>query len=190
MLKKIWEQLPHPEFPGFRILHILIAGLILSQIINSGFTSTEALKQSGTSNTVIWIHIISGMGLLILGSIMLFWMLTRRGIRYYFAWLFWDFRGIKDDLLVLKGYRLPGAHEGGIASTVQGLGGLSLLAVALSGATWFALDYLALVPTINTERVISLHKFLTTFIEIYFFAHGAMGILHRVLNYRGITGPG
>jgi hypothetical protein len=35
-----------------------------------------------------------------------------------------------------------------------------------------------------TETVLHLHKFLTVFIETYFWAHGAMGLLHIFLTVR------
>ncbi|APZ68579.1 TPA_asm: cytochrome b/b6 domain-containing protein [Salmonella enterica subsp. enterica serovar Java] len=183
MLKKLWFQLPHREFPGFRLLHIVIAALILFQIINSNLISSDALGQTGISNIMTWLHIFSGTGLIVLGIVMLVWMLVRRGGRYYFCWLFMDFRGIKQDIFTLRQFRLPDAHAGGIAATIQGLGVLALLAVALSGALWFLLDYFAVTTSLNTEQIISLHKFLTGFIEAYFFAHGAMGLLHMALSY-------
>ncbi|MGY0284663.1 cytochrome b/b6 domain-containing protein, partial [Klebsiella michiganensis] len=32
------------------------------------------------------------------------------------------------------------------------------------------------------ETVIHWHKFFTTFIEVYFYAHGAMGVLHILIE--------
>ncbi|UAN34226.1 cytochrome b/b6 domain-containing protein [Enterobacter sp. JBIWA005] len=182
-MKKIWGLLPHSSFPGFRLLHIFIALLILSQIINSNMTSTDALEQTGIDNIVTWFHIISGLSLIILGTVLFSWMLLKRGVRYYYCWLFMDFTGIKKDLLTLREKSLPDAHSGGIAATVQGLGVLALLGVTLSGASWFLSDYFYLFSGVNTEIMIGLHKFLTSFIEIYFFAHGAMGLLHMIMSY-------
>ena len=44
-----------------------------------------------------------------------------------------DFRGIIEDIKTLMNLRLPDAHNGGIASTIQGPGVLALLTDALPG---------------------------------------------------------
>lgn len=183
MLKKIWYELPHREHPFFRFLHVTIAILILSQILNSNFFGRDSLEKIGLSHTVILFHIISGFILIVLGSTMMIWMFTQRGFRYYFAWLFADFKGIKDDLKTLRKLNLPCSHSGGIASTIQGLGVVSLLVVALSGVLWFLFNYFSLFSSVDREWAIQTHKFLTTFIEIYLYAHGTMGILHLGLRY-------
>lgn len=60
------DTLPHKETPFLRILHILVAVLVLAQIINSNFTESEALHESGLNGIVTWIHVISGFGLIFL----------------------------------------------------------------------------------------------------------------------------
>ncbi|NQF18419.1 cytochrome b/b6 domain-containing protein, partial [Enterobacter hormaechei] len=166
------DTLPHKETPFLRILHILVAVLVLAQIINSNFTESEALHESGLNGIVTWIHVISGFGLIFCGIAMMAWMLTQRGFKYYFAWLALDFRGIVDDIRTLAQRQLPDAHAGGMAATVQGLGVLALLGVALCGAAWFVLNATLGPVSSVTESVLDLHKFLTVFIETYFWAHG------------------
>ncbi len=179
MKKAIGISLPHADAPFFRGLHILVALMILAQIINSNFTEREALDEQGLTTIITWLHVISGFSLIILGVIMLGWMFKQRGAKFYFSWLHFDFSGIAQDIGTLRRLRLPEAHSGGIAATIQGLGVLSLLAVALSGGIWFLLNA-AQNPLAHS--VMHWHKTLTTFIEIYFFAHGAMGLLHILLN--------
>ena len=79
------DTLPHKETPFLRILHILVALLVLAQIINSNFTESEALHESGLNGIVTWIHVICGFGLIFCGIAMMAWMLTQRGFKYYFA---------------------------------------------------------------------------------------------------------
>lgn len=102
-----------------------------------------------------------------------------RGFTYYFSWVGLDFSGIKQDIKTLTSFRLPDAHSGGIASTIQGFGVLALLIVALSGGLWFLLNTM---QSNLAETVIHWHKFFTTFIEVYFYAHGAMGVLHILIE--------
>ncbi|WP_318591349.1 hypothetical protein, partial [Enterobacter kobei] len=91
-------------------------------------------------------------------------------------------RRYSDDAYI--SFRLPEAHAGGIAALVQGLGVLALLGVALCGGFWFALNTALGTSPVLTETVLHVHKFLTVFIETYFWAHGAMGLLHIFLTVR------
>ena len=92
MKPNLRDTLPHKETPFLRILHILVAVLVLAQIINSNFTESEALHESGLNGIVTWIHVISGFGLIFCGIAMMAWMLTQRGFKYYFALLVLDFQ--------------------------------------------------------------------------------------------------
>lgn len=56
--------LPHQDTPFLRVLHIIVAVLVLAQIINSNLTECEALGQFTLAGVVTWLHIISGFGLL------------------------------------------------------------------------------------------------------------------------------
>lgn len=183
MKNKILTLLPHDYAPFFRVLHITVGLLVLSQIINSNFTEREALNEYNIVSLVTWFHIISGFMLIFLGLTLLVWMLTQRGFRWYFAWMALDFRGIKDDLLQIVRLKLPKAAKGGIAATIQGLGVVSLLLVAVSGGMWFMANSLLGLPAETTRYYLHWHKFLTTFIEIYFYAHGIMGLLHILLSW-------
>ena len=174
--------LPHHDAPFFRWLHLLVAVLILSQIINSSFIESEALGGHSLETVITWFHILSGLLLIVAGFAMLFWMKVQRGLHWYFSWLTLDFRGIRDDLACLARMKLPDAHSGGIAATIQGLGVISLLLVACSGALWFLLNSTSFASPDLTDTVLSWHTFLTTFVEVYFYFHGAMGVLHILLS--------
>ncbi|HBR2160078.1 cytochrome b/b6 domain-containing protein [Klebsiella quasipneumoniae] len=176
------NALPHQDTPLFRVLHIIVAVLTLTQIINSNLTESEALGQLSPTGIVTWLHVITGFGLLLCGFIMLFWMLTQRGFQYYFSWMLMDFRGIAEDFRTLRQFSLPEAHSGGMAAVVQGLGVVSLLGVAACGGLWFFLNELFGPDDVLTHQILHLHKFLTVFIETYFWAHGAMGILHILIT--------
>ncbi|KGD83722.1 cytochrome b561-like protein [Pantoea sp. PNA 14-12] len=177
------QWLPHHDAPFFRRLHLFVAVLILSQIINSSFTEREALGGHSLETVITWFHILSGLLLIVAGFAMLIWMRMQRGLHWYFSWLTLDFRGIRDDLACLARMKLPDAHSGGIAATVQGLGVSALLVVACSGALWFLLNSTSFASPGLTHAVLHWHRFLTTFVEIYFYSHGAMGVLHILLSH-------
>jgi hypothetical protein len=105
-------------------------------------------------------------------------------ISLLFAWLALDFKGVIEDINVLFSFRLPDAHAGGIAALIQGLGVLSLLGVAMCGGLWFVLNTFYGPSSALTESMLHFHKFLTVFIEAYFWAHGAMGLIHIFLIVR------
>ncbi|MGK3223577.1 cytochrome b/b6 domain-containing protein [Enterobacter soli] len=184
MNEQLRNALPHQDTPFFRVLHIIVAVLVLLQIVNSNLTERGALNNLSLAGIVTWFHVISGLALIVLGIIMLGWMLKQRGFRYYFAWLALDFKGVIEDVRVLFSFRLPEAHAGGIAAIIQGLGVLALLGVAICGGLWFALNTLYGPSSALAESVLHFHKFLTVFIETYFWAHGAMGLIHIFLTVR------
>ena len=184
MNEQLRNALPHQDTPFFRVLHIIVAVLVLLQIVNSNLTEREALSSFTLTGIVTWFHILSGLALIVLGIIMLGWMLKQRGFRYYFAWLALDFKGVIEDVKLLFSFRLPEAHAGGIAAIIQGLGVLALLGVALCGGLWFVLNTLYGPSSALAENVLHFHKFLTFFIETYFWAHGAMGLIHIFLTVR------
>ncbi|MBZ6386760.1 cytochrome b/b6 domain-containing protein [Pantoea piersonii] len=184
MAVNLRNALSHQGNSVIRTLHIIVAVLVLAQIINSNLTEREALGQLSLQGIVTWLHVISGFGLLFCGFIMLYWMLTQRGFLYYFSWVRLDFRGIAEDFSMLRQFRLPEAHTGGIAAIVQGLGVLSLLGVAACGGLWFFLNIIYGPDSVLTHQILHLHKFLTVFIETYFWAHGAMGVVHFFLTFR------
>ncbi|MFS2223801.1 cytochrome b/b6 domain-containing protein [Pantoea sp. B65] len=173
---------PHADHKVFRYLHILVALLILAQILNSNLTEVDALGKHSLTGIITWVHIISGFSLIFCGLFMLAWMLTQRGFRFYYSWLCLDFRAIRQDINTILDCELPEAHAGGIAASVQGMGVITLLVVAACGGAWFWLNSL---QSPLAESILLWHKFLTLFIEIYFYSHGAMGIIHLILNRRG-----
>lgn len=184
MEKTLLSYLPHNYAPFFRGLHIAIALLIAGQIVNSNFIDASGLDEQDLTNIITWLHVVSGSLLLLLGTVLLGWMLTQRGVRWYYAWIFFDFSQIHKDTRQLRHFSLPDAERGGIAATIQGLGVLSLLLVAASGMLWFmAARFLSVSPS-QTYAFLHWHKFLTTFIEIYFYGHGFMGLLHIFMTSR------
>ncbi|WP_288474179.1 cytochrome b/b6 domain-containing protein [uncultured Pantoea sp.] len=187
MLKTLLRSLPHDYAPFFRGLHISIALLIALQIINSDFIDADALSESGWPALMTWWHALSGGLLLILGLILLAWMIGQRGIRWYFSWAFVDFRQINADIRQLMQFTLPESSRGSIAATVQGLGVAALLLVAASGSAWFAAERLLPSLALYSGLFLHWHKFLTTFIETYFYAHGLMGVAHMFLRNKKQT---
>lgn len=159
------------------IIHFSIAFLIIIQILDSYFIHNN--HQTYTLGVGTWFHLIVGCMLTFLIIIFLIMLFRKRGFKYYFPYLFGHFSVLFYDLKLLFKFRLPQSKPYGLASIIQGLGLCALLAVLLSGFLWliaFKLNFQ------DEESLKHLHKFLTTFIEIYIFAHGAMAIFHFLIE--------
>lgn len=103
---------------------------------------------------------------------------NQRGFRYFYPYLWGDFKQIKEDINSLLAKKLPDSSPKGLAATVQGLGLGALSIVILSGIAWFIL-WLQQSPLALEAR--SIHKSLTILIEIYIYGHGGLGIIHFII---------
>jgi hypothetical protein len=59
MKLRLWNLLPH-DYAFFRILHIIVAFLILSQIINSNLTETEAIGEHSLEGVITGCTLFQG----------------------------------------------------------------------------------------------------------------------------------
>lgn len=68
MNENLRNALPHKNTPFLRVLHIIVAVLILLQIINSNLTESDALSDYTLTGFVTWFHVITGLSLIVLGD--------------------------------------------------------------------------------------------------------------------------
>jgi hypothetical protein len=69
------------------------------------------------------------------------WVCTRAGgWRTYFPWASGRLRAVARDVAGLLRGRIPTAESGGLFAAIEGLLLIALLAVAITGAAWFALQ--------------------------------------------------
>jgi hypothetical protein len=97
-----------------------------------------------------------------------------------------DFRGVVEDIKMLISFRLPEAMPVGLLLWFRGLYGVIGRCIM-----WWILvcSHTAGTSPVLTETVLHVHKFLTVFIETYFWAHGAMGLPHIFLTVRSQKNP-
>ncbi|WP_313653422.1 cytochrome b/b6 domain-containing protein [Pantoea sp.] len=181
MLKTLLRSLPHDYAPFFRGHSISIALLIALQIINSDFIDANALSESGWPALMTWWDALSAALLLVPGLILLTWMIGQRGVRWHFSWVFFDFRQLKADIRQLMPCALPGSSRGSIAATVQGPGSPHCCWLRRQAAHGLPQKGCCL-HSLYSGQFLHWHKFLTTFIETYFYAHGLMGVAHLFLR--------
>lgn len=85
MKLRVWSLLPHEYATFFRILHTMVAFLILSQIINANLTETEAIAEHRLEGVITWMHIISGFGLIICGFLISLRSIFMHMVRWEFC---------------------------------------------------------------------------------------------------------
>ena len=178
------EYLRERQPPLVLFLHILILCLVLSQITVSnfmGFAPDGDISGKTVQHYGTWIHIFTGLSLLPIGILFIFIEIRRRGIPYFFPYLYNNFSQVKKDVQQLLRFQLPEPDAYGLAAIVQGLGFGALAVVVLSGATWF-LSWNFGAPW--ADSAMELHKTLTGLIEAYVIGHGGMGVLHLFFRMR------
>lgn len=173
-----WGYLRERQPPMVRILHIVILCLVLSQIMVSnfmGFTANGEVSRKIFQYYGTWTHITTGISLFPIAFVFILIELTRRGVKYFFPYLYGDFSQLKNDLRRLIRLKLPEQSAGGLAAIVQGLGFGALSLVIFSGLIWFFF-WIYITPWAHGFKEV--HEFLTGLIEAYVIGHGGMGIVH------------
>ena len=85
MKLRVWSLLPHEYATFFRILHTMMAFLILSEIINANLTETEAIAEHSLEGVITWMYIISGFGLIICGFLISLRSIFMHMVRWEFC---------------------------------------------------------------------------------------------------------
>lgn len=85
-------------------------------------------------------HVAVGFAGLLLGVMYAWACASGGGWRTYFPWAAGRSRAIVEDLAGIFRGRLPAAESGGLFATIEGLLLIALLAAAVTGAAWFALQ--------------------------------------------------
>ncbi|GHA42712.1 cytochrome b/b6 domain-containing protein [Photobacterium aphoticum] len=167
----------HIRHIHYTVMFIALAQLLLSNgmhINKQGVIRDTAVAQFST-----WAHI--GFGCVFLLLIIAFTLVELRthGFRYFYPYLWGDWRQIQSDIAQLRQRKLPDAKPQGLAACVQGLGLGAGLLVAASGAIWLGLW---LTDSALAHEAKDLHKMLTGLIEAYIVGHGGLGLLHIYLS--------
>ncbi|PIZ04251.1 MAG: hypothetical protein COY58_05250 [Gammaproteobacteria bacterium CG_4_10_14_0_8_um_filter_38_16] len=177
LMKAFWDYLGNLQSKMVRFIHISIAFLIISQIIVSNFMIID--YRTNRLNIGTWIHVSTGFLIFILFFIFFILSIQKRGVSYFYPYLFNHFFQLKEDVLSLFKLKLPAVKPGGFAPIVQGLGFGALVLVLVSGLLWFVGWNLNWT---DAKYIQSWHKTLTGLVEVYIIAHGVMGIFHFLLE--------
>jgi len=170
--------------PLIRVTHYAVMLLVLIQIVVSNFMdvsddgkiSNHFFAYYGT-----WVHIITGLLLVLIATVFIIAELKKRGLIYFYPYLYGDLSRLKLDLQQLKSLELPAVSAKGLVAIVQGLGLGSLFMVVFSGLSWFILwSYHSPLA----DYVKEIHESLTGLIEAYVIGHGGMGFIHMFIAFK------
>ena len=189
ILRAVWNYLGESQPVFFRVLHLVIIGLIASQFITSDFVEIGPGHRTGgilgfDAGTLA--HILPGMAVAVLLLVFTVGLLLRHGVRHFFPYLWGDLRQIREDIAALRQRRLPDASPGGLATTVQGLGLGAVGLTVASALTWLLLPAGSAVG----HTAIELHEAATNLVIAYLIGHGGMGLLHFLLWLRAAPAAG
>ncbi|WP_246335813.1 cytochrome b/b6 domain-containing protein [Vibrio marinisediminis] len=168
---ELFVKLPIAE----KVLHAFVFVWVLAQIISSNFMHVHTTTLWQNINLVAKAHVYAGLLLVPITLVFCYKVLKRRKLGDMYPWLSGNFTQIKEDLKTLRSFKLVESHPSGIAATVEGLGLLALLLALVTGTLWY---FSASSSGISPE-LLEIHKTSVGLIETYFYAHGAMAILHQ-----------
>ena len=184
MINAILGYLRNRQSPKIRFLHIVVLILVIVQIFVSnfiGFTKTGEIIGNALQFYGTWTHIITGIVLLPTACIFVFLLTNEHGFKYFYPYLFSDFKQLEIDINKLKKFELPDAKGGGLAAIVEGLGLGTLFLALISGLTWFLLWDLDF-DVRWSHNIREIHAVLVGLVEAYIIGHGCMGLLHIYLS--------
>ena len=110
LIGNFWHFLGLYQKFFLRCLHIAIAILVITQILNSngmGFTPTQQVRSDLLTEFFTWMHIAIGITLLCLCVALVVYCLATRGFRYFYPYLWGDFTQIRRDLKTITRFKLP-----------------------------------------------------------------------------------
>lgn len=181
IVKKIWSYFGKTQPVWVRVLHLTTIVLVLSQFLTSNLIEIGSSAGAPVFFLGAWTHILPG---LILFGVTFVFALTeflRRGLKFFFPYLWGDFSQLVSDLKTLLGRRLPEAAPGGLAAIVQGLGLGAMGLTVLSGGLWF---FLTRAGSGMADTAILIHEGVTGLVLAYIVGHGGMGLIHMILWFR------
>ena len=185
-----WAYFRQSHPPLVRTVHSAVLVMVLMQMLSSNLIRFDAAGRVSASPLFFmgsWAHFGTGLVLALIGAFFVIIEIARRGLRYFFPYLWGDFSQLKANVKILLGRRLPEASPGSLAAVVQGLGLGALVLTLSSGLAWF---FLWQTGTGAAETAKSIHEACTGLIQAYVVGHGGLGLIHIFLWNRNQRGSG
>ena len=172
-----WNYISEQQSFIFRWVHITLAGCVLLQIIDSNFMHVKYALMFFNIGTII--HIIVGILTSVLALLLVFLSFKKRGLKYYYPYIWMDFQNLKKDFLTIMSLKLPNAKPKGLAAIVQGFGLISIILVCFTGVAWLVFWYFDFP---NAHEIQNIHKTTVGLLEAYIIGHPLMGFMHYLMD--------
>lgn len=185
--RRLWQYFGQTQPVFIRVLHLIVILMCISQLITSNLVNlrgSRIIDGSVSFTFGTWTHILPGLLLVGVTALFIAAELSRRGLKYFFAYLWGDLAQVKADLKTLAGRKLPDASPGGLPAIVQGLGLGAMGLTLLFGLLWFVL---VLAGSGFSHAAIEMHEAVTGLVVVYLIGHGAMGVMHILLWIRSLS---
>lgn len=167
-----------------RLLHLGLALTVSLQLAVSLIMEPPNEESAGElARAAFEVHEVLGMTALVIVLLHWLWSLLARtdgGLARLFPWSAAGLAEVRADVKQLLQARLPqSGPRAGLAGLVHGLGLLAVTGMALSGAVLFFLFPESGEPSGIVEVFEETHKFIATFVWIYWSAHVGLALLHK-----------
>ncbi|MHB1590637.1 MAG: cytochrome b/b6 domain-containing protein [Sulfuricella sp.] len=167
-----------------KLLHGVLALAVTYQLAFIGFV--ERPRNGAPGNLFYQFHEIVGLTTLGVVSAFWVWVLVRRGETSWPALFPWfssmRLRALVADLgrhwAALRQFKLPKPEELPLATTVHGLGLLTVTAMAVTGAAFALLG----LPKDQARLVLEIHKLIANLMWAYLIGHAGLAVLHQFVG--------
>lgn len=187
-------ELDRPHNQLTRLLHMVIAVLVISQVTISEFMTAPGKNRA--EDLLFEIHEYTGMVtfLLILG-LWAYTFLRPRGTRpgLLFPWFSGQARSAlwadgKHHLQAFRQFRVPDhVPNGSFASAIHGLGILLIALMATTGVTWFIGIQLGDMATSWAEAAKEVHEIASNLVWAYLIGHAGFALINQFAGKQSLS---
>lgn len=177
-----------------RLIHMSIAFLVVMQLLSSIFMTKP--NNGEAENLFFEWHEYSGIATFNL--IFLFWIYTlfrRKGTSagLLFPWFSKSRRkDLKDNTLyyikAFRNLRVPDHHNNAaLPSAIHGLGILLIMAMGITGVSYFAAMSLSITHGFWLSAILALHAFFSKFVWAYLIGHATIAVINHFAKTQSIN---
>ena len=176
-----------------RFLHLGMVTTVTFQLLISLVMAEPDHKGGALGKMAFEAHEIVGLTALAIVLLHWVWLMIMQtsqmggGISHLFPWFGRARHQVVIDISALLKGKLPGgAHRGGLAGLVHGLGLLVVTGIAITGGLLFVLFPESGEPGFLAEGFAEIHEGIALLVWMYWIGHGGVAILHHVCGHQNL----
>ncbi len=165
--KLLWKFFGFFQTPFLRVMHVGAIILVVAQ----------CLKILRTPFVDSW-HMELGFFLVPFVLIFVGVSLQRRGVQYFFPYIFGNIEQLRKDWHMLLKGGIPAPRPGGLPGVIQGFGHICFFLSTMLGLIWYLLWE---KHTLLSVDFLDYHRYFAYALMVYVLGHGWMALRHFVL---------